>query len=107
MFFVAPVLILTLLGGRWTWELSLPEVVAVVVSVYVLFQISSDGETNWIEGIQLLSLYLILGIFSIFRKPAAHRTQASRDLTVSMEMLRTSSATSECRLANQITNYGA
>ena len=49
-------------------EFTLPEVVAVVVSVYILFQISSDGETNWIEGIQLLSLYLILGIlFSIFR----------------------------------------
>jgi hypothetical protein len=23
---------------------------------------SSDGETNWIEGVQLLSVYLILGI---------------------------------------------
>ena len=36
-------------------EFTLPEVVAVVVSVYILFQISGDGETNWIEGIQLLS----------------------------------------------------
>ena len=45
-----------------------PEVVAVVVSVYILFQISEDGETNWIEGIQLLSLYVILGFsFSICR----------------------------------------
>ena len=71
--FVAPVLIfLSYAFGRpMDLEFTLPEVVAVVVSVYILFQISSDGETNWIEGIQLLSLYLILGIlFSIF--PSRH-----------------------------------
>src|SRR6476620_1280017 len=53
-------------------EFTLPEVVAVVVSVYVLFQISSDGETNWIEGIQLLSLYLILGILFFYLPEPAH-----------------------------------
>ena len=31
-------------------EFSLPEIFAVVASVYILFQISGDGETNWIEG---------------------------------------------------------
>src|SRR5262249_30344733 len=48
--FVAPVLIfLSYLFGRpMDLEFTMPEVVAVVVSVYVLFQISEDGETNWI-----------------------------------------------------------
>ena len=49
----------------------MPEIVAVVVSVYILFQIGGDGETNWIEGVQLLSLYLILGIL-FFYLPAEH-----------------------------------
>jgi Ca2+/H+ antiporter len=50
-------------------EFSRPEVFAVVASVYILFQISGDGETNWIEGAQLLSVYVILGIlFFICRK---------------------------------------
>ena len=72
--FVAPVLIfLSYAFGRpMDLEFTLPEVVAVVVSVYVLFQISSDGETNWIEGIQLLSLYLILGILFFFLPEPQH-----------------------------------
>jgi len=72
--FVAPVLIfLSYAFGRpMNLEFTLPEVVAVVVSVYVLFQISSDGETNWIEGIQLLSLYLILGILFFYLPEPAH-----------------------------------
>ena len=72
--FVAPVLIfLSYAFGRpMDLEFTLPEVVAVVVSVYVLFQISSDGETNWIEGIQLLSLYLILGILFFYLPEPAH-----------------------------------
>ena len=71
--FVAPVLIfLSYAFGRpMDLEFSMPEIVAVVVSVYILFQISGDGETNWIEGVQLLSLYLILAIL-FFYLPAAH-----------------------------------
>ena len=72
--FVAPVLIfLSYLFGRpMDLEFTMPEVVAVVVSVYVLFQISSDGETNWIEGIQLLSLYVILGILFFYLPEPQH-----------------------------------
>jgi len=72
--FVAPLLIfLSYFFGRpMDLEFTLPEVVAVVVSVYVLFQISSDGETNWIEGIQLLSLYLILGILFFYLPEPEH-----------------------------------
>jgi len=66
--FVAPVLIfLSYLFGRpMDLEFTMPEVVSVVASVYILFQISGDGETNWIEGIQLLSVYVILGILFFY-----------------------------------------
>jgi Ca2+:H+ antiporter len=71
--FVAPVLVfLSYAFGRpMDLEFSLPEIVAVVVSVYILFQISGDGETNWIEGVQLLSLYLILAILFFYLPEAA------------------------------------
>lgn len=66
--FVAPVLIFLsyFFGQPMDLEFTMPEVVAVVVSVYVLFQISQDGETNWIEGIQLLCLYVILAILFFY-----------------------------------------
>jgi Ca2+:H+ antiporter len=71
--FVAPVLVfLSYAFGRpMDLEFTMPEIVAVGVSVYILFQINGDGETNWIEGVQLLSLYLILGIL-FFYLPATH-----------------------------------
>jgi Ca2+:H+ antiporter len=72
--FVAPVLIFLsyLLGRPMDLEFSLPEVFAVVASVYILFQISGDGETNWIEGIQLLSVYAILGILFFYLPEPRH-----------------------------------
>ena len=72
--FVAPVLLfLSYVFGRpIDLEFSLPEVFALFASVYILFQISGDGETNWIEGIQLLSVYLILGILFFYLPEAAH-----------------------------------
>jgi Ca2+:H+ antiporter len=72
--FVAPLLIfLSYLFGRpMDLEFTMPEVVAVVASVYILFQISGDGETNWIEGIQLLSVYVILGILFFYLPEPQH-----------------------------------
>jgi Ca2+:H+ antiporter len=74
--FVAPVLIfLSYLFGRpMDLEFTGPEVLAVVASVYILFQISEDGETNWIEGIQLLSVYVILGILFFYLPEPEHAT---------------------------------
>ena len=46
----------------WYLEFTLPEVVAVIVAMHLIFQINGDGETNWLEGVQLLAVYLILGI---------------------------------------------
>ena len=71
--FVAPLLVFLsyLFGQPMNLEFSLPEVFAVVASIYILFQISGDGETNWIEGVQLLSVYLILGVL-FFYLPETH-----------------------------------
>jgi Ca2+:H+ antiporter len=72
--FVAPVLIFLsyLLGRPMDLEFTVPEVLAVVASVYILFQISGDGETNWIEGVQLLSVYVILGILFFYLPEPQH-----------------------------------
>ena len=42
------------------------EVVAVVVAVLISGQITSDGESNWLEGVLLLAVYLILAIVFFF-----------------------------------------
>ena len=42
------------------------EVVAIAMSVLVMAQISQDGETNWMEGVQLLAVYCILGMAFYF-----------------------------------------
>jgi Ca2+:H+ antiporter len=70
--FVAPVLIFCsyALGRPMDLEFTLPEIVAVVVSVLIVGQISGDGESNWLEGVQLLAVYTILAILFFFL-PAA------------------------------------
>ncbi len=66
--FVAPVLLFIsyAFGQPMDLEFSLPEIFALAASIYILFQISGDGETNWIEGVQLLSVYVILGVLFFF-----------------------------------------
>ena len=39
---------------------------AVFVAVMITGQIASDGETNWLEGVQLLAVYLILALTFYF-----------------------------------------
>lgn len=36
--------------------------IAMVLAVLVVEQVTSDGETHWLEGVQLLSVYLILAL---------------------------------------------
>jgi Ca2+:H+ antiporter len=66
--FVAPVLLFAsyLFGTPMDLEFTVPEVVAVIASIIIVEQISSDGESNWIEGVQLLSVYAILAILFYF-----------------------------------------
>lgn len=63
--FVAPVLVLAsfAIGPRpMDLVFTLPEVLAVVVSVAIAGQVTADGESNWLEGVQLLSVYLLLAL---------------------------------------------
>lgn len=66
--FVAPVLLFAsyAFGRPMNLEFTIPEVVAVLAAVLIAEQISSDGESNWVEGVQLLSVYTILGILFYF-----------------------------------------
>lgn len=63
--FVAPVLVFaSYFFGPHPLDLvfSPMEVIAVVLAVLVVEQVTSDGETHWLEGIQLLSVYAILAL---------------------------------------------
>jgi Ca2+:H+ antiporter len=42
------------------------EVVAIAVAVGIMVVISQDGETHWMEGVQLLAVYTMLGIAFYF-----------------------------------------
>lgn len=71
--FVAPVLVFASygFGAPMDLEFSIPEGVAVLVAVFIVAQISGDGESNWLEGAQLLGLYAILAVLFYFL-PAGH-----------------------------------
>ncbi len=63
--FVAPLLLFLsyLLGPAPMDLLFTPlEVVAVVISIFVINQIAADGETHWMEGALLIAVYAILGM---------------------------------------------
>lgn len=72
--FVAPVLVFAsyLFPHQLNLEFTLPEIVAVVLAAFVTDQIAGDGESNWLEGVQLLALYLIIGVLFYFLPGAAH-----------------------------------
>ncbi|HVE58961.1 MAG TPA: calcium/proton exchanger [Pyrinomonadaceae bacterium] len=72
--FVAPVLIFAsyLFGKPMNLEFTIPEIVAVFGSILIVQQISSDGESNWVEGLQLLSVYTILGILFYYLPDVHH-----------------------------------
>ena len=72
--FVAPVLIFAsyLFGHPMNLEFTIPEVVAVFGSILIVQQICSDGESNWVEGLQLLSVYAILAILFYFLPDIHH-----------------------------------
>lgn len=66
--FVAPILLFAsyLFGSPMNLEFTLPEVIAVALSILIVEQISNDGESNWLEGVQLLSVYAVLAILFYF-----------------------------------------
>jgi Ca2+:H+ antiporter len=66
--FVAPVLVLVGLAIGQPMDLNFNpfELVAVAVAVLVANSISSDGRSNWLEGILLLATYAVLGLAFYF-----------------------------------------
>src|SRR6516165_10213983 len=70
--FVAPVLVLaSLFFGPMPMDLAFPAglVLLVLVSVLITAQVANDGRSDWLEGIQLLTIYLVLGL-TLFFVPA-------------------------------------
>ncbi len=55
-----------LLGEPMTLVFNNFELVALIGSTIIAALISNDGESNWMEGAQLLSLYVILGVAFYF-----------------------------------------
>ncbi|MBE6182842.1 calcium/proton exchanger [Heyndrickxia ginsengihumi] len=62
--FVVPVLVLASLFFEKAMPLvfSIPEMVAMIVSVTLTIILANDGETNWFEGATMLAAYIIMGI---------------------------------------------
>jgi len=72
--FVAPVLLFAshFLGPQPMDLVFTPmEILAVFLAVIIANEISRDGESNWLEGAQLLMVYLLLGIVFYFLPQAA------------------------------------
>jgi Ca2+:H+ antiporter len=67
--FVAPVLVFVshFIGPHPMDLVFTPaEVLAVFLAVLISGQIAGDGESNWLEGVQLLAVYLILAVVFFF-----------------------------------------
>ncbi len=66
--FVAPLLVLVSPLSHFPMSLVFHplEIAAVILSVGVVTLVATDGETNWFEGFQLLSVYVILVVFFYF-----------------------------------------
>jgi Ca2+:H+ antiporter len=66
--FVAPALVLAgwFLGQPMNLDFNPFELVAVTVSVLIANSISSDGQSNWLEGLLLLATYVVLSLAFYF-----------------------------------------
>ena len=72
--FVAPVLVLaSLFLGPAPMDLAFPVglVLTVLLSVLIMGQVAGDGRSDWLKGVQLLAVYLVLGLTFFFLPGAA------------------------------------
>ena len=62
--FVAPLLVFISLifGHPLTLVFNQLELIALIAGVIIAALVSADGESNWLEGAELLAIYLILGL---------------------------------------------
>jgi Ca2+:H+ antiporter len=66
--FVAPLLVFVSLpfGHPLTLEFTTFELIALLASCFIAAQVSADGETNWLEGVLLVSLYAVMAVAFFF-----------------------------------------
>jgi Ca2+:H+ antiporter len=66
--FVAPLLVLlsVVIGRPMTLVFNAFEIAAIILAVLIVEMISSDGETNWFEGVQLLAVYALMAVAFYF-----------------------------------------
>jgi Ca2+:H+ antiporter len=67
--FVAPLLVITsfFLGpGPMPLVFNGFEIAAIFLGVLVAYQVTNEGESTWFEGVQLLALYVIIGLTFYF-----------------------------------------
>lgn len=66
--FVAPVLVFGsfLFGRPMSLVFNAFEIVGVALAVLILAIVSLDGESNWFEGLQLVAVYVVMGIVFYF-----------------------------------------
>ncbi len=77
--FVAPVLVFaSYFIGSHPLDLvfTTAEVLAVVAAVVVCVQVTNDGESHWLEGVQLLSVYIILALVFYLLPATSHALPA-------------------------------
>jgi Ca2+:H+ antiporter len=66
--FVAPVLVFAgyLMGQPMDLHFTAFEIVAIVLAVSTVNNLTSDGESHWMEGVMLMAVYLMLAIGFFF-----------------------------------------
>ena len=71
---VAPILVLGsfAIGHPMTLLFHPFEIAAIGLSVLATAIVALDGESNWVEGLQLLAIYLVLASAFYFIPAAAH-----------------------------------
>ncbi len=70
---VAPVLVFSgyLLGQEMDLLFTRFEIIALILAVLVTRQLTSDGQSNWLEGLMLVAVYLMLGFGFFYLPPIA------------------------------------
>src|SRR5262249_3489980 len=72
--FVAPILVLaSLFLGPAPMDLAFPAglVLIILLSVLITGQVAGDGRSNWLKGMQLLTVYLVLALTYFFLPSAS------------------------------------
>ena len=66
--FVVPILVLVgqIVGTPFTLVFSLFEIICMVFAALIVNYVVADGKCNWLEGVQLLAVYLIIAVIFFF-----------------------------------------